>query len=62
MQEYVQTEQKSLEYTLIKEEGPAHDKRFTIEVKIDGIVYEEGIWNSKKEAEQAAAKEALNKC
>lgn len=61
LQEYVQTEQKSLEYTLIKEEGPAHDKRFTIEVKIDGIVYGEGIGNSKKEAEQAAAKEALNK-
>lgn len=61
LQEYVQTEQKSLEYNLINEEGPAHDKRFTIEVKIDGIIYGQGIGTSKKEAEQEAAKEALEK-
>ena len=61
LQEYVQTEQKSLEYNLVKEEGPAHDRRFTIEVKIDGIVYGEGTGTSKKEAEQEAAKEALQK-
>ena len=61
LQEYVQTEQKSLEYELIKEEGPAHDRRFTIEVKIDGIVYGKGVGTSKKLAEQEAAKEALNK-
>lgn len=61
LQEYVQTEQKSLEYNLIKEEGPAHDKRFTVEVKIDDIVYGIGIGTTKKEAEQAAAKEALEK-
>lgn len=61
LQEYVQTEQKSLEYHLIKEEGPAHDKRFTIEVKIDGIIYGQGIGTSKKEAEQEAAKIALTK-
>lgn len=61
LQEYVQTEQKSLEYTLVKEEGPAHDKRFTIEVKVDGIVYGEGVGTSKKEAEQEAAKIALSK-
>ena len=61
LQEYVQTEQKSLEYNLIKESGPAHDKRFTIEVKVDGIVYGVGIGASKKEAEQEAAREALEK-
>lgn len=61
LQEYVQTEQKSLEYNLIKEEGPAHDKRFTVEVKIDDIVYGIGIGTTKKEAEQAAAKVALEK-
>lgn len=61
LQEYVQTEQKSLEYHLIKEEGPAHDKRFTIEVSIDGIVYGIGVGSSKKEAEQEAAKVALHK-
>ena len=38
LQEYVQTEQKSLDYKLISEEGPAHDRTFTIEVIIDNIV------------------------
>lgn len=61
LQEYVQTEQKSLFYNLVKEEGPAHDKTFTIEVVIDDIVYGKGLGNSKKEAEQNAAKEALEK-
>ena len=61
LQEYVQTQQKSLEYVLVGEEGPAHDKTFEIEVKIDGIVYGVGVGNSKKEAEQKAAKEALDK-
>ena len=61
LQEYVQTEQKSLEYKLVNEEGPAHDKRFTVVVVIDNIVYGTGIGTSKKEAEQEAAKVALNK-
>lgn len=61
LQEYVQTEQKSLEYKVIQEEGPAHDKKFTIEVRIDDIVFGIGVGPSKKEAEQSAAKEALNK-
>ena len=61
LQEYVQTEQKSLEYHLIKEEGPAHDKKFTVEVTIDKIVYGKGVGSSKKEAEQHAAEEALQK-
>ena len=45
----------------INEEGPAHDKRFTVDVIIDNIVYGEGIGTSKKEAEQEAAKKALDK-
>ena len=61
LQEYVQTTQKSLEYTTIHEEGPAHDKTFTVEVRIDHIVYGVGTGNSKKEAEQEAAREALEK-
>ena len=61
LQEYVQTEQKSLDYRLIGEEGPAHDKKFTIEVVIDNIVYGIGIGSSKKDAEQEAAKKALEK-
>lgn len=61
LQEYVQTYQKSLEYELINEEGPAHNKKFTTIVKIDDIKYGEGIASSKKESEQEAAKNALEK-
>ena len=61
LQEYVQTEQKSIEYDTINEEGPAHNKTFTVNVIIDNIVYGSGIGSSKKEAEQEAAREALEK-
>lgn len=61
LQELVQTDQRSLEYHIIKEEGPAHNKTFTSIVEIDGIVYGTGIAHSKKEAEQEAAKNALEK-
>ena len=61
LQEYVQTTQQSLQYELVKEEGPAHNKSFTVQVKIDDIVYGEGVSGSKKEAEQEAAKVALSK-
>lgn len=61
LQESVQTELKSLEYVLVKEEGPSHDKTFTVNVLVDDIVFGTGVGNSKKEAEQEAAKEALNK-
>ena len=61
LQEYVQTEQKSLHYDLVKEEGPAHNKTFTVEVKINDITYGVGTKGSKKEAEQEAAKNALDK-
>ena len=61
LQEYIQTTEKSLTYNLIKEEGPAHNREFTVEVVIDDIVYGEGVGSSKKEAEQEAAKVALEK-
>ena len=59
LQEMVQTDKKSLEYVIVKEEGPAHDKTFTMSVVIDGIVYGTGVGKSKKEAEQKAAKIAI---
>ena len=61
LQEFVQTEQRSLVYNIISESGPAHNKSFTTEVRIDGILYGTGTAGSKKEAEQEAAKDALNK-
>lgn len=61
LQELVQTDKKSLEYVILKEEGPAHNRRFTMQVKIDNIVYGTGTASSKKEAEQLAAHDALMK-
>ncbi len=62
LQELVQTDRKTLEYVLVSEEGPSHDKTFVFDVVIDGIVYGRGTGKSKKEAEQLAAKDALKKC
>ena len=61
LQEAVQTTRQSLEYVLLDEYGEAHDKTFEMAVKIDNIVYGKGIGKSKKEAEQNAALDALNK-
>jgi len=61
LQELVQTEKKSVEYKVVKEGGPAHKKFFEVEVRIDGMVFGKGRGQSKKEAEQHAAKEAIQK-
>ncbi len=61
LQEMVQTQRQSVEYIVVKEGGPAHKKYYVVDVLIDGIVYGEGTGNSKKDAEQRAAKEALSK-
>lgn len=61
LQEMVQTDKKSVIYELIDEQGPAHDRTFTINVIVEGIVLGTGVAKSKKEAEQIAAKCALEK-
>ena len=61
LQEMVQTTKKSAIYELVKEEGPAHDRTFTMNVVVDGIVLGTGKAKSKKEAEQEAARHALEK-
>ncbi len=48
-----------IEYNIIKEEGPDHDKIFTAEVKCDGKLLAIGKGKSKKMAEMQAAKIAL---
>ena len=57
----VQTDKKSLDYELVSESGPAHKKEFTVVVKIDHVIYGTGTAHSKKEAEQNAANDALEK-
>ena len=46
-------------YTITGEEGPAHARIFYAQVSLAGKVMGEGSGNSKKQAEQQAAKEAL---
>lgn len=46
-------------YKTIKEEGPDHDKHFTVGVYLDKVLVAEGTGKSKQEAEQMAAQKAL---
>jgi len=50
-----------IEYTIINEEGPDHNKKFTAEVKCDGKVLAKGKGTTKKLAEMEAARRALEK-
>ncbi len=50
-----------IQYTLDKEEGPAHDKTFYIRLFVEGKEIGLGSGKNKKEAEQAAAKDALER-
>lgn len=60
LQEVVQMNpEEKVEYVLISEEGPDHNKSFIVEVTLNSQVIGKGKGHSKKEAEQLAAKEAL---
>ena len=48
-----------IEYEIIKEIGPDHNKRFEAQVKLNGKVLAQGKGKSKKQAEMQAAKKAL---
>lgn len=48
-------------YRVVKEEGPDHNKKFTVEVLVSKKVWGVGTGHSKQLAEQAAAKEGLKK-
>lgn len=61
LQEAMQTDKKSVLYETIDESGPAHDREFTVQVRIDNVVYGTGVGSSKKEASQQAAKATLEK-
>ena len=61
LQELVQTDKKSVTYEIVSESGPSHDKTFVCDVLVDGIVLGSGVGGSKKQAEQEAAKAALEK-
>ncbi len=62
IQELCQERLKQLpEYRIVSETGPDHQKQFAVEVWIKGGLAGRGMGKSKKEAEQRAAKEALEK-
>ena len=62
LQELVQRESgQVLKYQLTGSEGPDHDKRFFVEVDLNGQPAGAGQGRSKKEAEQMAAKAAMER-
>ena len=54
-----QTPEEVLSYSLVREEGPPHDRIFHYEVFLNSNLLGKGSGRSKREAEQAAAHEAL---
>ncbi len=62
LQELIQRESgRALTYRLTGESGPDHAKTFTMAVDLNGTLVGEGEGRSKKEAEQMAAKAAIEK-
>lgn len=60
LQEIIQRNpEEQLSYVLIGESGPDHDKTFTVEVHLNSNVIGTGSGRNKKNAEQAAARKAL---
>lgn len=60
LQEVIQKNpEERLEYVLVGEKGPDHDKEFTVELRLNSNVIAKGVGKSKKMAEQNAACQAL---
>ena len=62
LQELIQKDNKeNISYTLAEQLGPDHDKTFKMNVFVGEEIIGTGIGKSKKEAEQKAARDALEK-
>ncbi|OGO78529.1 MAG: ribonuclease III [Clostridiales bacterium GWB2_37_7] len=62
IQEHIQkNSQGKISYKLLSEEGPDHSKTFDMAIMLDDTILGTGSGNSKKEAQQAAAKDAIEK-
>ncbi|MDQ0161705.1 ribonuclease III [Aeribacillus alveayuensis] len=62
LQELIQRDGKgSLVYQILEEKGPAHNREFVATVSLNDELLGTGIGRSKKEAEQHAAEQALQK-
>ncbi len=54
-----QSGEDRLEYVVVDEKGPAHEKIFTVEARLNSNIIGRGVGSSKRKAEQSAAHEAL---
>jgi ribonuclease III len=61
LQESLARQRRHVVYTVLDAAGPAHERQFTCAAVIDGEDVGVGVGRTKKDAEQAAAKEALEK-
>lgn len=62
LQEKVQQKgEQHISYSVVEESGPDHNKTFVTEVSINDVVCGRGTGHSKKESEQHAARDALDK-
>ena len=61
MKEYGDAKELDISYEVLEEYGVPHDKTFVIAILIDGVEMGVGKGKNKKEAEQAAAKIAIEK-
>ncbi len=61
LQEKLQSEKRNIKYVIIREDGPPNNKTFEAAVYMDDILMGKGIGKTKKDAQQNAAKKALEK-
>lgn len=62
LQEFVQSDtRKTVIYEVVRQHGPSNQPEFEVVVKLDSIILGKGKGNSKKKAEQQAAKAAFTK-
>jgi ribonuclease-3 len=61
LQERLARRGEIVSYAVVDEQGPPHDRTFSISAQIDGVEVGQGTGRSKKDAEQEAAREALER-
>ncbi|MEA2210595.1 MAG: ribonuclease [Solirubrobacteraceae bacterium] len=59
LQEQLARRGEIVAYEVIEEQGPPHDRTFTVSAAVDGVAIATGVGRSKKDAEQLAAHAAL---
>ena len=59
LQHFFQSRRRAPQYHVVAALGPPHEREYEIEARLDGVSLARGTGRSKKEAEQAAARAAL---